>query len=118
MDKKNVVGLVSAISGLLSFTTAQAVQVPDSESPLPKAQSYGELLDPIPNAAAVLRVANAAAAAADRQNSSKPNVRLAYDHHHHHHHHHNYWWWYHHHHHHHYRKYHHHHHHHHHHHYD
>src|SRR6202165_1561916 len=88
MDKKNVVGLVSAISGLLSFSTAQAVQVPDSQTPLPKARSYGELLDPIPNAAAVLRVANAMAAVADRQNRRNPNVKLVYDHHHHHHHHH------------------------------
>src|SRR6202165_2625982 len=87
MDKKNVVGLVSAISGLLSFSTAQAVQVPTSETPLPEAQSYGELLDPIPNAAAVLRVANAAAAAADRQSGRNPNVKFVYDHHHHHHHH-------------------------------
>ena len=89
MDKKNVVGLVSAISGLLSFSTAQAVQVPTSETPLPEAHSYGELLDPIPNAATLLRVADAAAAAASRQGSTKnPNVKLVYDHHHHHHHHH------------------------------
>ena len=89
MDKKNVVGLVSALSGILSFTTAQAVPTPPSVAPLPKAQSYGELLDPIPNAAAVLRLANAAAAAASHQNAPRnSDLQLVKYHHHHHHHHH------------------------------
>src|ERR1700724_3251856 len=100
MDKKKIVGLVGAISGLLSLSTAQAIPAPTSATPLPRAQSFGELLDPIPNAATLLRVADAAAAAASRQGSTKnPNVKLVYDHHHHHHHHHHhqnydYWWWY------------------------
>jgi len=118
MDKK-IVGLVGAISGLVSLNTAQAAPItPPSEREISGAKSYAELLDPIPNALSLLRVADAAAAAAARQSSGRnPNVKLVYDHHHHHHHHnyhhhhHHYpWWWYqqHHHHHH---KYHHHHHH-------
>jgi hypothetical protein len=110
MDKK-IVGLVGAISGLMSLSTAQATTVPPTETALPSAQSFGELLDPIPNAGALLRIADAAAAATGRHNQTgtNPNVKLVYDHHHHH--------KYHHHHHHHHHKYHHHHHHHHHHHY-
>ena len=54
MDKK-IVGLVGAISGLMSLSTAQATAVPPTETALPSAQSFGELLDPIPNAAALLR---------------------------------------------------------------
>jgi hypothetical protein len=112
MDKK-IVGLVGAISGLMSLSTAQATTVPLTETALSSAQSFGELLDPIPNAAALLRVADEAAAAAGRHNQTgtNPNVKLAYDHHHHHHyHHHHHHHHYHHHHHHH--NYHHHHHHH------
>jgi hypothetical protein len=97
MDKK-IVGLVGAISGLMSLSTAQATAVPPAETALPSAQSFGELLDPIPNAAALLRIADAAG----RHN---PNVKLVGDNHHHHHQHH------HHHHHHHHHNYHHHHHH-------
>ena len=101
MDKK-IVGLVGAISGLMSLSTAQATAVPPTETALPSAQSFGELLDPIPNAAALLRIADAAG----RHN---PNVKLVHDnqhhHHQHHHHHHNY---HHHHHHHHHHNYHHH----------
>jgi hypothetical protein len=110
MDKK-IVGLVGAISGLMSLSTAQATTVPPTETALPSAQSFGELLDPIPNAAALLRIADEAGH--HNQTGTNPNVKLAYDHHHHHkyhhhHHHHNY------HHHHHHHNYHHHHHHHHH----
>src|SRR6478672_7690781 len=101
MDKK-IVGLVGAISGLMSLSTAQATGVPPTETALPSAQSFGELLDPIPNAAALLRIADAAG------RHTNPNVKLVGDNHHHHHQHH-------HHHHHHHHNYHHHHHHHHHH---
>src|SRR6478672_9471382 len=102
MDKK-IVGLVGAISGLMSLSTAQATAVPPTETALPSAQSFGELLDPIPNAAALLRIADAAG------RHTNPNVKLVHDNHHHHHqhhhHHHNY---HHHHHHHHHHNYHHH----------
>jgi hypothetical protein len=119
--QKTILGLVGALSGLLSVGTgSQATAMPANMAPLSPAQTFGDLLDPIPNAAALLRIADAAAAAADRRvNGKNPNVKLVYDHHHHHHHHqnyhhhhHSYWWWYQQHHHHHHRKYHHHHHHH------
>jgi hypothetical protein len=91
MDKK-IVGLVGVISGLASLGVAQATPI---TTELPKAQSFAELLEPIPNAAALLRVADAAAAARESQYRRNPNVKLVYDHHHHnYHHHHHPWWWY------------------------
>jgi hypothetical protein len=72
MDKK-IVGLVGAISGLMSLSTAQATAVPPTETALPSAQSFGELLDPIPNAAALLRIADAAG------RHTNPNVKLVHD---------------------------------------
>ena len=97
---KKIGGLIAAISGLASAGNAQATPVASAPQ-LTKAQSFVELLDPIPNAAALLRVADAAAVAAARQSGSSknPNLKLVYDHHHHHHnyhhHHHQYpTWWY------------------------
>ena len=60
---KKVGGLIVAISGLASAGSAQATPVASAPQ-LIKAQSFAELLDPIPNAAALLRVADAAAVAA------------------------------------------------------
>ena len=63
MDKK-IVGLVGAISGLVSLSAAHAAPItPPSETEVSGAKSYAELLDPIPNALSLLRVADAAAAA-------------------------------------------------------
>jgi hypothetical protein len=103
-----VVGLVGAISGLATLDGAQAATV---ESPntaaLTGARSFAELLEPIPNALAVLRAMDAAEAArAVEEAGTDPNVTLVQYHHHHHHHrvrhhhHHNRWWRHHHHHHH------------------
>jgi|SRR6516165_4868515 hypothetical protein len=88
MDKK-IVGVVGVISGLASFDGAQAATeaVPGTNE-LPAARSYAELLDPIPNALALLMAADAAQAStglADPQAQS-PNIKLAQYHHHHHHH--------------------------------
>jgi len=116
MDKK-IVGVVGVISGLASFDGAQAAtEALPNTNELPAARSYAELLDPIPNALALLMALDAAQASAglaDPQAQS-PDVKLAqyYHHHHHHHHHHHYRRYYHHHHHHHYYHHHHHHHHH------
>src|ERR1700674_912273 len=116
MDKK-IVGLVGAFSGWASFDTAQAATVAGpNATELLGPRSYAELLDPIPNALALLWEVTAADAARDgRVSGADPDVKLvgmrARGHHHHHHHH----RFYHHHHHHHHRFYHHHHHHHHHH---
>jgi hypothetical protein len=94
LDKK-IVGLVGAITAL---AVPQALQAKTTAAPTAsevlRVQSYGELLDPIPNAAALLRVADAAPP------SSQPaGVQVAQYHHHHHHHHHHWWRRYHHHHH-------------------
>jgi hypothetical protein len=115
MDKK-IVGLAGAISALATMTAVEAARAGEAAEVL-NARSYAELLQPIPNAVALLMAADAVnVARAKGEAEQNPNVKLAqygYDHHHHHHHR-----WYHHHHHHrwYYRHRHHHHHHHHHHH--
>jgi hypothetical protein len=121
MDKK-IAGVIGAISGLAALDTAAQATTPPTPTPDPmNARSYAELLDPIPNAVAALRAADAATARetqSDAVDGQTGNVQVAGYHHHHH----NRWrsrWWHHHHHHHHHRvirRYHHHHHHHHHHH--
>jgi hypothetical protein len=74
MDKK-IVGLVGAISGLMSLSTAQATAVPPTETALPSAQSFGELLDPIPNAAALLRAASKRGWTRPAPSASRPDPR-------------------------------------------
>lgn len=113
MDQK-IVGIVGAVAGLAALDTTQgAATAAPSPQGFSDAKSYAELLDPIPNALALLRDADAARAA---QNEKASGVELVqyWRHHHHHHHHHRYFRYYHHHHHHHWWRYHHHHHHHHH----
>jgi hypothetical protein len=116
-----VVGMVGAVSGLAALDGAQAAGL---ESPnttgLNAARSYAELLEPIPNALAVLRAIDAAEAARTAQEAgTDADVTLVQYHHHHHnrwrrhhHHHHNRWRRHHHHHHNRWRRHHHHHHHH------
>jgi hypothetical protein len=81
MEKK-IAGLLGAVAALSTLTTAQAAPA----SPLPtdplQANSYADLLQPIPNAAEVLKVVDERAPA-----SEEANVQLARYHHHHHHHH-------------------------------
>jgi hypothetical protein len=105
MDKK-IAGLVGAISSIAAMTAVQAAPSPNVTE-VSTARSYAELLQPIPNAVALLKVAKAAEAEqAKTETEQDANVKLAWHHHHHHHR-------YHHHHHHHHRYHHHHHHHHH-----
>ena len=110
MDKK-IAGLLGAVSALATMTAMEAARA-QSVTDVLSARSYAELLQPIPNAVALLMAAEAAdAARAKGEAGQDPNVKLAqdgYDHHHHHHHHHHRWYHHHHHHH----SYHHHHHHH------
>ena len=118
MDKR-IAGVVGAISGLAALDAAQAAAV-DAQPTLPPANSFADLLDPIPNAVALLRAINAVDVSGPAtQASDEPQVQLAgYHHHHHrwrHHHHHHRVFIYRHHHHHHHRVFRHHHHHHHHH---
>src|ERR1700720_3213098 len=105
MDKK-IAGLVGAVSAFATVTAVEAAQAREVTEVL-NARSYAELLQPIPNAVALLMAADAVnAARAKGEAGQNPNVKLAqyygYEHHHHHHHR----WYYHHHHHHHYRRYH------------
>jgi hypothetical protein len=86
---KTITGLLGAVATL---GVAQAAPTPDPNDAL-KANSFAELLEPIPNAAALLN-------AMDEKPATENNVQLAYHHHHHHHqwrrrhhhhHHHHHW---------------------------
>ncbi len=91
MDKK-VVGVVGAITGLASLGGAAQAATPATPNPdVMNARSFAELLDPIPNATALLRAADTAAR--DTQNASlqgDTQVAQVYIVRHHHHHH-RYW---------------------------
>jgi hypothetical protein len=82
MEKK-IAGVLGAVAALGTLTAAQA-----APSDVLRANSYAELLNPIPDAAAQLK-------ALDEREASQPaetKVQLAqYYHHHHHHHHHGYY---------------------------
>jgi hypothetical protein len=85
MEKK-IAGLLGAMATLGAFNAAQAAPTP---SPAPtdvlRANSFADLLEPIPNAVALLQAVDESAPAP----SADDNVQLAqYYHHHHHHHHH------------------------------
>ena len=109
MDKK-IVGLLGAISSVAAMTAVQAAPSPDTTE-LSTARSYAELLQPIPNAVALLEAARAADAERAKTETGQDQSAQMVWHHHHHHHHHHRWWGHHHHHHHHHRWWHHHHHH-------
>lgn len=98
MDTK-IAGLLGAVAGLATMSTAQAAIAPALDpSAAPPASSYADLLAPVPNAAAALQADDAA-----RAQQSTGNMELAqyyynyspypyyYYHHHHHHHHHSYY---------------------------
>lgn len=106
MERK-IAGLLGAMATLGAANAAQAAPMPtQAPSDSLRANSFAELLEPIPNATALLQAIDES-----QPNPSSGNVQLAqYYYHHHHHHHHSYWRGYR------YRYYHHHHHHHHHHH--
>jgi hypothetical protein len=83
MDKK-IAGLLGAVATLGTVGAAQAAPVP-APSDVLRANSYSDLLEPIPNAAAALQAIDESTPA----QSAQDNVQLAqYYHHHHHHHHH------------------------------
>lgn len=99
MDK-TIIGVVGAVAGLASLDgTAQAATV-TAPGELKAAQSFADLLDPIPNAVALLRAADLAAArSAQNDPATDETVQVAqvyishhhhhryWRHHHHHHHH-------------------------------
>src|SRR6202011_1274344 len=83
MEKK-IAGLLGAIATLGAFTGAEAAPIP---SPAPtdilRANSFADLLEPIPNAAALLQAVDESRPAP----SADENVQLVQFYHHHHHHH-------------------------------
>jgi len=98
MDKK-IVGVIGAISGLAALdSAAQATPAATPSPDLMNARSFAELLNPIPNAVAALRAADAAMAReaqgqavgglnGDTQVAGYHHHHRRYHHHHHHHHH-------------------------------
>jgi hypothetical protein len=86
MDKK-IAGLLGAVATLGTFTAAEAGPVPAPADVL-RADSYADLLEPIPNAVALLQAVDETTSA-----PATGNVQLAqfYHHHHHHHHHHSFY---------------------------
>src|SRR5882757_1159722 len=88
MEKK-IAGLLGAMATLGAFNGAEAAPAP---SPAPadvlRANSFADLLQPIPNAAALLRAVDESRPA----QSADENVQLAQFYHHHHHHRHHHGW--------------------------
>jgi G3E family GTPase len=88
--EKRIAGLLGAVAALGTLNAAQAAPAPAAiTTDVLQVNSYAELLEPIPNAAATLRVVDEQAPA-----NTEGNVQLAqfyHHHHHHHHHHHRYW---------------------------
>ncbi|MGA2637842.1 hypothetical protein [Methylocella sp.] len=88
MDNK-IIGLLGVMSLVGTMDAALAATPADSsQGALPKAGSYSELLDPIPNAVALLAAADAAGAQAPQAGEKTPpeGVQVAQNYHHHHHH--------------------------------
>ena len=87
MDKK-IAGLLGAAATLGAMNAAQAAPTPSTPADGLRANSFAELLEPIPNAASLLQAVDQAQPGP----STEANVQLAqyfyYRHHHHHHHHH------------------------------
>jgi hypothetical protein len=86
MDRKRfgVISLAIVVAPALAAPSAAAAE----SSGAPAANSYADLLEPIPNATEKLRLA-------DLQEARQPArlIRAGWEHHHHHHHHHHYSYW-------------------------
>jgi hypothetical protein len=85
MEKK-IAGLLGAVATLGAFNAAEAAPTPaPAPSDVLRANSFAQLLQPIPNAASLLQAIDESAPVP----SADENVQLAqfYRHHHHHHHH-------------------------------
>ncbi|WP_298252841.1 hypothetical protein [Bradyrhizobium sp.] len=87
--EKRIAGLLGAVATLGAMNAAQAAPTPQVPTETLRANSFAELLEPIPNAASMLQAVDQAPTAP----SAEGNVQLAqyYYHHHHHHHHHHFW---------------------------
>ena len=84
MDKK-IAGLLGAVAALGSLSSVQATPAPAPADVL-QANSYADLLEPIPNAGKVLQALDEQAPPKSAESDMK--VAQFYHHHHHHHHHH------------------------------
>jgi hypothetical protein len=80
MEKK-IAGVLGAVAALSTLTAVQA-----TPTDVLRANSYAELLSPIPDAAAQLKALDEREASG--AGGQEKNLQLAYHHHHHHHHHH------------------------------
>jgi hypothetical protein len=80
MDKK-IAGLLGAVGALASLNGAQAAAAPADPAAVLKAQSYADLLNPIPNAKATLDAVDEA------YNQAGTSFQVAQNDRHHHHHH-------------------------------
>jgi hypothetical protein len=82
MEKK-IAGLLGAMATLGAFNAAEAAPAPiPAPTDILRANSFADLLEPIPNAAALLQAVDESGPVA----SADENVQLAQYHHHHHHH--------------------------------
>jgi hypothetical protein len=80
---KKIAGLVGAMATLGAFGSAQAAPMPGpAPTEVLRANSFADLLEPIPNAAALLQAVDESGPAS----SAEDNMQLVQDHHHHHHH--------------------------------
>jgi hypothetical protein len=82
MDKK-IAGLLGAVATLGTFGASEAAPAPAPTDVL-RANSFADLLTPIPNASALLQAIDESAPV----QSTEDNVQVAQFYHHHHHHHH------------------------------
>jgi hypothetical protein len=84
MEKK-IAGLLGAMATLGAFNAAEAAPAPvPAPTDVLRANSFADLLEPIPNAAALLKAVDESRPTP----SAEENVQLAQFYHHHHHHHH------------------------------
>jgi hypothetical protein len=88
MDKK-IAGLLGAAAALGAFNPAQAAPSP-APSDVLRASSFADLLEPIPNAAALLQAVDESAPVPPANIELAQLVVVGRHHHHHHHHHHAY----------------------------
>jgi hypothetical protein len=88
--QSKLVGAVGVLSAFVNFDVSRAATPGASNvNEFLKPQSFAELLDPVPNALALLKEVDEAQVA---QRKANPQVAQYYYHHHHHHHHHGYGW--------------------------
>jgi len=82
MDKK-IAGLLGAVAALGTMGAAQAT--PAQNDPM-QVNSYADLLNPVPNAAAALAADDEARASREADGVKMAQIRVEVGHHHHHHH--------------------------------